>query len=148
VLLEGLGQLKSGESKNKENYIRCRVNWGRKILTVGIQETVVTAVVIISVYCTSPPPVKNARHNALPEQTTFDLNTNLQYQCYRGYVTEGFSTAKCLELGSAASWFGPDFTCKREYIHIPLSGIYLSAMFNSPVYLTRYVLGGIIFIAC
>jgi hypothetical protein len=86
-------------------------------LTAGIQETVVTAVGIISVYCTSPPHVENARHNALPEQTTFDLNTTLQYQCYRGYVTSGFSTAKCLELvGSSASWFGPDVSCKREYI--------------------------------
>jgi hypothetical protein len=130
--------LKSGESKNKENCIRYRVNWGRKNLAVSIQEIVVTEVGIISVYCTSPPPVKNARHNALPEQTTFDLNTTLQYQCYRGYVTEGFSTAKCLELGSAASWFGPDFTCKREYIHIPLSDVYLFVMFNSHVYVTKY----------
>jgi hypothetical protein len=85
-------------------------------LPVGIQETVFRALGIISVYCTSPATIENARHNALPEQTTFDLNTTLQYQCYRGYVTDGFSTAKCLELGSSASWFGPDFTCKREYV--------------------------------
>jgi hypothetical protein len=83
------------------------------------------------VYCTSPATVENARHNALPEQTTFDLNTTLQYQCYRGYVTDGFSTAKCLELGSAASWFGPDFTCKREYIHIAFSHIGLYLTFSS-----------------
>ena len=87
----------------------------RALVKVSIQESVLTAVGIISVYCTSPPHIEHARHNALPEQTTFDLNTTLQYQCYRGYITNGFSTAKCLDVvGSAATWFGPDITCERE----------------------------------
>jgi hypothetical protein len=85
------------------------------LVTVGIQQAVIAAVGIISVYCTSPPFIEHARHNALPEQTTFDLNTTLVYQCYRGYVTNGFSTAKCLDVvGSSAAWFGPDITCERE----------------------------------
>ena len=93
-----------------ENSVRPSV-----LVTVGIQETSIKAVGIVSVYCTSPPHIEHARHNALPEQTTFDLNTTLQYQCYRGYVTNGFSTAKCLDaVGSAAAWFGPDITCERE----------------------------------
>ena len=85
------------------------------LVTVGVQVASNKVVGIVSVYCTSPPHIEHARHNALPEQTTFDLNTTLQYQCYRGYVTNGFSTAKCLDaVGSNAAWFGPDITCERE----------------------------------
>ncbi|XP_068084486.1 sushi, von Willebrand factor type A, EGF and pentraxin domain-containing protein 1 [Anabrus simplex] len=65
-----------------------------------------------NIYCTSPPHIDNARHNALPEQNTFDLDSTLQYQCYPGYVTNGFPKAKCLAIDGVASWFGPDISCE------------------------------------
>ncbi|XP_063237081.1 sushi, von Willebrand factor type A, EGF and pentraxin domain-containing protein 1 isoform X2 [Bacillus rossius redtenbacheri] len=65
-----------------------------------------------NIYCTSPPHIEHARHNALPEQTTFDLDSALQYQCHHGYVTNGFPKAKCLAIDGQASWFGPDISCE------------------------------------
>ncbi|GLH01645.1 CSON007528 protein, partial [Gryllus bimaculatus] len=75
--------------------------------------------VLVAVYCTSPPHIDNARHNALPEQTTFDLDSTLHYQCYLGYVTSGFPKAKCLAIDGAASWFGPDITCEPRSCGLP-----------------------------
>ncbi|KAK7866166.1 hypothetical protein R5R35_001392 [Gryllus longicercus] len=72
-----------------------------------------------NIYCTSPPHIDNARHNALPEQTTFDLDSTLHYQCYLGYVTSGFPKAKCLAIDGAASWFGPDITCEPRSCGLP-----------------------------
>lgn len=64
-------------------------------------------------FCTEPPKIKNAKSNALPEQTTFDLGSSVNYFCHHGYATEGFPTAKCLMKNRApASWFGPDISCK------------------------------------
>lgn len=68
------------------------------------------------VYCLSPPTIDHARHNALPEQTTFDLDSTLQYFCHTGYVTNGFPRAKCLAIDGQASWYGPDISCERKYI--------------------------------
>lgn len=59
--------------------------------------------------------IDHARHNALPEQTTFDLDSTLQYYCHMGYVTNGFPRAKCLAIDGQASWYGPDISCEREY---------------------------------
>lgn len=50
------------------------------------------------VYCLEPPNIDHARHNALPEQTTFDLDSALQYYCHTGYATNGFPRAKCLAI--------------------------------------------------
>ncbi|XP_015511335.2 protein lev-9-like [Neodiprion lecontei] len=64
-------------------------------------------------FCAEPPQVKNARSNALLEQTTFDLDSTIRYFCHHGYATDGFPTAKCLMKNRApASWFGPDISCK------------------------------------
>ncbi|CAK9812882.1 Protein lev-9 [Anthophora plagiata] len=63
-------------------------------------------------FCSQPPKVKNARHNALVEQTTFDLNSVVKYFCNHGYVTIGVSEARCLLMENIASWFGPDITCE------------------------------------
>ncbi|XP_018896895.2 sushi, von Willebrand factor type A, EGF and pentraxin domain-containing protein 1 isoform X2 [Bemisia tabaci] len=66
-----------------------------------------------NVFCHAPPEIENARHNGFPEQTTFDVDVTIQYQCQHGYDTDGFSQAKCLAIGGAtASWFGPDISCK------------------------------------
>ncbi|XP_076180365.1 hig-anchoring scaffold protein [Ptiloglossa arizonensis] len=65
-------------------------------------------------FCSQPPKVKNARHNALVEQTTFDLDSVVQYFCSHGYVTAGVRKAKCLLMEGAASWFGPDITCEPQ----------------------------------
>ncbi|XP_044746690.1 complement factor H isoform X3 [Coccinella septempunctata] len=65
-----------------------------------------------NIYCLSPPNIDHARHNALPEQTTFDLDSTLQYYCHTGYVTNGFPRAKCLAIDGQASWYGPDISCE------------------------------------
>ncbi|XP_054009771.1 uncharacterized protein LOC128893059 [Hylaeus anthracinus] len=65
-------------------------------------------------FCSQPPKMKNARHNALSEQTTFDLDSVIQYFCNHGYVTAGVRKAKCLMMEGAASWFGPDITCEPQ----------------------------------
>lgn len=66
------------------------------------------------VYCLVPPTIDHARHNALAEQTTFDLDSTLQYYCHTGYVTNGFPRAKCLAIDGQASWYGPDISCERK----------------------------------
>lgn len=67
---------------------------------------------LIIVYCLTPPTVDHARHSALPEQATFDLDSTVQYHCHTGYVTNGFPRAKCLAVEGAASWYGPDISCE------------------------------------
>ena len=69
---------------------------------------------LISGFCTKPRVINNARHNAKPEQTAFDVEETIQYQCLIGYVTDGFPHAKCLVVDGAASWYGPDITCERK----------------------------------
>lgn len=84
-------------------------------------------------FCTDPPKVTNARNNAIPEQTTFDLDSTVRYFCQHGYATDGFPTAKCLMKNRApASWFGPDISCKPRLCGTPANiangwhtGIYL-----------------------
>ncbi|XP_076241504.1 hig-anchoring scaffold protein [Calliopsis andreniformis] len=65
-------------------------------------------------FCSQPPKVKNARHNALAEQTTFDLDSVIQYFCNHGYVTTGVRKAKCLMVEGTARWFGPDIICEPQ----------------------------------
>ncbi|XP_045513614.1 uncharacterized protein LOC123707539 isoform X2 [Pieris brassicae] len=65
-----------------------------------------------NIYCLQPPTIPHARHSALPEQATFDLDATVQYNCHTGYVTNGFPRAKCLAIDSQASWYGPDITCE------------------------------------
>lgn len=67
-----------------------------------------------SSFCSQPPKVKNARHNALAEQTSFDLDSVIQYFCNHGYVTTGVKKAKCLVMEGVASWFGPDINCELQ----------------------------------
>lgn len=68
----------------------------------------------ITVYCLTPPTIEHARHSALPEQATFDLDSTVQYHCHTGYVTAGFPRAKCLAIDGQASWYGPDIQCERK----------------------------------
>lgn len=93
------------------------------------------------VYCLTPPKIDHARHSALPEQGTFDLDSTVQYHCHTGYVTAGFPRAKCLAIGKIfpliftlwlrriikiplfnqdgqASWYGPDIQCERKCFRI------------------------------
>ncbi|XP_025833136.1 sushi, von Willebrand factor type A, EGF and pentraxin domain-containing protein 1 isoform X2 [Agrilus planipennis] len=72
-----------------------------------------------NIYCLSPPVIEHARHNALPEQTTFDLDSTLQYFCHTGYVTNGFPRAKCLAIDGQASWYGPDISCEPRSCGTP-----------------------------
>ncbi|CAB3232406.1 unnamed protein product [Arctia plantaginis] len=65
-----------------------------------------------NIYCLHPPTIKHARHSALPEQGTFDLDATVQYNCHTGYVTNGFPRAKCLAIDGQASWYGPDISCE------------------------------------
>ena len=69
---------------------------------------------IILVYCTQPPVVANARHNSPAEQETFELDTELQYQCFPGYISSGFARSKCFYFNGTTRWFGPDLKCKRK----------------------------------
>jgi len=68
-----------------------------------------------AVYCLTPPLIEHARHSALPEQATFDLDSTVQYHCHTGYVTNGFPRAKCLAIEGQASWYGPDISCERKW---------------------------------
>ncbi|XP_049879785.1 uncharacterized protein LOC126376459 isoform X2 [Pectinophora gossypiella] len=65
-----------------------------------------------NIYCLQPPTIEHARHSALPEQATFDLDATVQYNCHTGYVTNGFPRAKCLAIEKQASWYGPDISCE------------------------------------
>ncbi|KAM3956627.1 LOW QUALITY PROTEIN: hig-anchoring scaffold protein, partial [Aphomia sociella] len=65
-----------------------------------------------NIYCLQPPTIEHARHSALPEQATFDLDATVQYICHTGYVTNGFPRAKCLAIDGQASWYGPDISCE------------------------------------
>ncbi|GBP40690.1 hypothetical protein EVAR_36426_1 [Eumeta japonica] len=69
---------------------------------------------LATVYCLLPPTIEHARHSALPEQATFDLDATVQYHCHTGYVTNGFPRAKCLAIDGQASWYGPDISCERN----------------------------------
>lgn len=70
-------------------------------------------------FCSDPPKVTNARHNAPVEQTTFDLDATVQYFCDHGYQTTGIPKAKCLMMHGSASWFGPDITCEARSCGAP-----------------------------
>ncbi|KAK7593077.1 hypothetical protein V9T40_007829 [Parthenolecanium corni] len=70
-------------------------------------------------FCTKPPIINNARHNARPEQTAFDVDETIQYQCLSGYVTNGFPVAKCLSSEKSFSWYGPDITCEPRSCGTP-----------------------------
>jgi hypothetical protein len=70
-------------------------------------------------FCTAPHKFPNARHNALPEQATFELDSMVQYYCNHGYVTKGSPKAKCLMTEGAASWYGPDITCEARSCEPP-----------------------------
>ncbi|XP_031618739.1 uncharacterized protein LOC116337915 isoform X2 [Contarinia nasturtii] len=65
-----------------------------------------------NIFCLTPPVIEHARHSALPEQATFELDSAVQYHCYTGYVTAGFPRAKCLAIDGHASWYGPDINCE------------------------------------
>ncbi|CAG9821323.1 unnamed protein product [Phaedon cochleariae] len=72
-----------------------------------------------NIYCLQPPAIDHARHNALAEQATFDLDATLQYYCHTGYVTNGFPRAKCLDIDGQASWYGPDISCEPRSCGAP-----------------------------
>lgn len=65
-------------------------------------------------FCSVPNKLPNARHDALPEQTTFDLDSIVSYYCNHGYEIKGSPKAKCLMTEGAASWYGPDITCEAK----------------------------------
>jgi len=65
-------------------------------------------------YCGYPPTIENASHNGSAEQTFFDLDAELSYQCYPGFRRhreKGFGDAKCFFINGTATWFGPDLHC-------------------------------------
>ena len=62
-------------------------------------------------YCSSPPDIDNARHNGTTEQTFYNLDTELSYQCFPGFRREGFDHAKCFFMNGSAMWYGPDLIC-------------------------------------
>ncbi|XP_076061125.1 hig-anchoring scaffold protein isoform X2 [Oratosquilla oratoria] len=64
-----------------------------------------------NLYCTDPPLIANARHNVPEAQTRFEVNYTLQYSCQQGYMTKGFSRAKCLLYNGTMQWFGPEIEC-------------------------------------
>lgn len=66
--------------------------------------TLIPFFVVFLVFCSTPPVIVHARHSALPEQATFELDSTVQYHCYTGYVTAGFPRAKCLAIDGQASW--------------------------------------------
>ncbi|XP_070168047.1 protein lev-9 [Polyergus mexicanus] len=70
-------------------------------------------------FCSQPPKIQNAHHNALSEQTTFDLDNTVQYFCNHGYMATGVKRAKCLMIEKIANWFGPDITCKPQSCGTP-----------------------------
>ncbi|XP_015605333.1 uncharacterized protein LOC107272574 isoform X2 [Cephus cinctus] len=70
-------------------------------------------------FCNEPPKVSNARHSALMDQMTFDIDSTVHYTCNHGYVTAGFQQAKCLLMDSTASWFGPDIICEPQKCGAP-----------------------------
>lgn len=70
-------------------------------------------------FCSQPPKIPNARNNAPLEQTTFDLDSSVQYFCNHGYVATGAKKAKCLLMEGAARWYGPDITCKPQSCNLP-----------------------------
>ncbi|XP_037959565.1 uncharacterized protein LOC119688947 isoform X2 [Teleopsis dalmanni] len=72
-----------------------------------------------NIYCLKPPLIDHARHSALPEQETFDLDSTVQYHCHTGYVTNGFPRAKCLAIDGQASWYGPDIQCEPRSCGLP-----------------------------
>lgn len=76
------------------------------------------------VYCLAPPTIEHARHSALPEQATFDLDSTVQYHCHTGYATNGFPRAKCLAIDGQASWYGPDISCERKLSNFESSSNY------------------------
>merc|ERR1719204_1056990 len=65
-------------------------------------------------YCGRPPTIENASHNGSGEQTFYDLDAELTYQCFPGFRRErgkGFDNAKCFFMNGTASWYGPDLHC-------------------------------------
>lgn len=70
-------------------------------------------------FCIEPPVMANAKHNVPPEQSTFDIDAEVQYFCDEGYETTGFQKAKCLIMDEKTSWFGPDITCNPKSCGVP-----------------------------
>ncbi|KAL7300726.1 hypothetical protein TKK_0006705 [Trichogramma kaykai] len=70
-------------------------------------------------FCPAPHKFPNARHNALPEQSSFDLDSMVQYFCNHGYVTKGSPKAKCLMTEGQAGWYGPDIVCEPQSCGAP-----------------------------
>ncbi|XP_023248020.1 uncharacterized protein LOC106641587 isoform X2 [Copidosoma floridanum] len=70
-------------------------------------------------YCSPPSKLPNARHNALPDQMSFDLDSVVQYYCEHGYETKGSPKAKCLAPAGEANWYGPDIICEPKNCEPP-----------------------------
>ena len=65
-------------------------------------------------YCGYPPTIEDASHSAPEEQSFYDLDTELSYQCFDGFRPhreQDFGVAKCFFINGTATWFGPDLTC-------------------------------------
>lgn len=70
-------------------------------------------------FCSTPLKIQNAKHNASLDQTSFDLDTTVQYFCDHGFQTTGTPTAKCLMMDKTASWWGPDIKCEPRSCGAP-----------------------------
>ena len=67
--------------------------------------------------CGTPLTVPHARHSAPLDQMDFEIDATVQYSCFPGYESKGFTEAKCLFYNNTAQWFGPDLKCIRKFIH-------------------------------
>ncbi|CAG2181064.1 unnamed protein product, partial [Oppiella nova] len=61
--------------------------------------------------CNIPLTVPHARHSAPLDQLDFEIDAIVQYSCFPGYESKGFTEAKCLFYNNTAQWFGPDLKC-------------------------------------
>lgn len=65
--------------------------------------------------CGFPNSVPHARHDAPNDRKEFPIDAIVEYECFVGYESKGFSKAMCLYYNGTAQWFGPDLKCIRKY---------------------------------
>lgn len=65
--------------------------------------------------CGPPNSVPHSKNDGSPDQKEYPLDALVEYECFHGYESKGFSKAKCLYYNGTAQWFGPDLKCIRKY---------------------------------
>ena len=64
--------------------------------------------------CSSPPIVHHAHHTGSGGGRSFELGTNIRYQCDAGYTPRKDSVDRAWCVGGGI-WVGPNMTCVSEY---------------------------------